>query len=156
MTRFKKIMTTLALAGMLLFGFAQPSIAAPNLSDQIGGQVTAGAKGGGLGAPVENPQSALASLINIFLGFLATFFLILIIMSGYWLVTARGNDAKHEKAMDTIRRAVIGFAVVIMAYGISLFVGSLVKSSVNKGDNKHDCGVFQNISALVNSNSRCR
>lgn len=130
---------------MLFFGFAQPSYAGPNLGDQISGQIQAGAKGGGLGKPVEKPQEAVAALVQIFLGFLATIFLILVIMSGYWLVTARGNDQKTEKAMSTLRRAVIGFIVVIMAYGISWLVGNLVKTSVNKDDRSADCGLSHRI-----------
>lgn len=133
--------------------FLQPAIAAPDLSKQIGSQVNAGAKKAGLGQPKDIRESA-ASLIQIFLGFLATFFLILIIMSGYWLITARGNDQKHTKAMDTMRRAVIGFIVIIMAYGISLVVGNLVKGAVNVDDGKTRCGFVQRTFGWTNLNCK--
>jgi hypothetical protein len=47
-------------------------------------------------------------------------------MSGYWLITARGDESKVEKAQATIRSAIIGLAIVLMAYGITLFVTSRV------------------------------
>ena len=83
----------------------------------------------GTGAPID-PRYAAASIIQIFLSILGTIFLVLLIMSGYWLITSRGEEEKVAKAQKTARGAVIGLAIVLAAYAITNFVVESVLGSV--------------------------
>lgn len=73
---------------------------------------------------VTDPRHAAAALVQILLSILGTVFLILLLMSGYWLLTARGQEEKVEKAQKTIRGAVIGLIIIMAAYAVTIFVTS--------------------------------
>jgi hypothetical protein len=64
----------------------------------------------------------VADLIGVFLGLLGVIFIILIILSGYWWMTASGDEQKLTKAKDTIYRAIIGLIITAAAYAITGFV----------------------------------
>jgi len=64
----------------------------------------------------------IAQIIKIFLSFLGVVFLLLIIYGGFMWMTAQGNESKVETAKKIITRAVIGLAVVLLAYGLTWFV----------------------------------
>ncbi len=64
----------------------------------------------------------IASLIGAFLGLLGVIFIILIILAGYWWMTASGDEQKVTKAKDTIYRAIIGLIITAAAYAITGFV----------------------------------
>ena len=53
------------------------------------------------------------------------FFLILMVYGGFMWMTARGNEDRITKARDTIIAAIIGIAVVVAAYAITVFVGRI-------------------------------
>ncbi len=53
------------------------------------------------------------------------FFFILTIYGGFIWMTARGSEERIEKGKKTVIAAIIGAAVVVMAYAITLFVGRL-------------------------------
>jgi cytochrome bd-type quinol oxidase subunit 2 len=102
----------------LLFVFIVPTAHATDINKKITQQVNTGASVAGFGLP-QDPRVAAATLIQILLGLLGSVFMVLIIMSGYWYITARGRSDMIEKATDTMRRAVIGIIVVMMAYSIN-------------------------------------
>ncbi|MFA5155713.1 MAG: hypothetical protein WC453_04795 [Patescibacteria group bacterium] len=64
----------------------------------------------------------IARVIQIILGFLATVFIILMIIAGFRWMTARGNEEMVTESQATIRNAIIGVAVVLAAYAITYFV----------------------------------
>jgi hypothetical protein len=64
----------------------------------------------------------IANLISAFLGLLGVIFIILIILAGYWWMTASGDEQKLTKAKDTIYRAIIGLIITAAAYAITGFV----------------------------------
>jgi len=61
--------------------------------------------------------------INLFLVFLGTIFLILVIYAGLTWMTAGGNEEKVKKATDLISKGAIGLAIILAAY---LFTNYLV------------------------------
>lgn len=128
---------TILILGLLLSvpGF----VSAQSLSERIMGQVNAGATSAALSRTVASPQAFAAQAIQVFLGLLATIFLILILMSGFWLITARGEEEKYEKALYTIKRAVIGFIIVMAAYAITTLIMRTVLSSVGLVDEQIHC-----------------
>lgn len=110
------IFGTLAAVLVLVQG-----VQAIDLQKNIMAQVNAGATSGGLGTSIP-PQIIIATLLQALLGLFATVFMVLILMSGYWLLTARGQEERETKAIDTIRRAITGLIVVLMAFAIVTFV----------------------------------
>ena len=101
------------------------------LGEQITGQIDAGAGAAGFGTTAQDPRLIIAETVRIFLGFLGTIFLILILMSGYWLLVARGEDEKVAKAQKTALRAVIGLLITIISYGITAFVIGVIQRAAN-------------------------
>jgi hypothetical protein len=64
------------------------------------------------------------------LGIVAT---VLIIYAGFLWMTAGGDDSKAETARKIIFSAVIGLAIILMAFAITKFVSlSLFKATTNK------------------------
>lgn len=66
----------------------------------------------------------IATAITAFLSLLGIVFIVLLVMAGYKYMTARGDEAKIEEALGTIRRAIIGLIIVAAAYSITYFVFS--------------------------------
>ncbi|MBU1164523.1 pilin [Patescibacteria group bacterium] len=83
------------------------------------------------GAP-NDPRDIAMTVVNFALGFFSVIFLILIIYAGYLWMTARGNDDQIEKAKKIITRTVIGAAIVLAAWMITLFVISTLLSATNE------------------------
>ncbi|MFA5184547.1 MAG: hypothetical protein WC456_03400 [Patescibacteria group bacterium] len=80
--------------------------------------------------PIEN---IIARVIQVILGFLATVFIILMIIAGFRWLTARGNEEMVTEAQGTIRNAIIGLAVVLMAYAITYFIFKYMPFSGGSG-----------------------
>ncbi|MDD4412121.1 MAG: hypothetical protein PHR00_00490 [Patescibacteria group bacterium] len=64
----------------------------------------------------------IANVINVFLGLLATIFVILIVYAGYNWMTAHGEKAKIDKAQNIIRAAIIGLIITVAAFAITWWV----------------------------------
>ena len=110
-----------SLLFFLFFLISAPAVVAADLRSQISGQVSAGAESAGFGQ-AKDPRQIVAEVIQIALGVTGTIFIVLILMAGYWYITAQGEESKVEKATKTLRGAIIGLIVVLMAYSITRFV----------------------------------
>lgn len=77
--------------------------------------------------------SVIAMVIGAFLGLLAIIFIILILIAGHKWMTAGGNEEKVKEAKDQLRRAIIGLAIIIMAYAITNFVFEAVGDATGSG-----------------------
>lgn len=78
-----------------------------------------------LGRTGLNPFSLgqiIAVVIQAALSLLGIIFLIIIVFAGYRWMTAAGNEESIQKAQDSIKRAIIGLVIVLMAYAITYFV----------------------------------
>lgn len=63
------------------------------------------------------------SILSAFAAMIATYF---IILAGYKMFTAFGDEAKYAAAKKTLQYAVIGFAIAVLSYFIiHFFVGLL-------------------------------
>ncbi len=58
-------------------------------------------------------------IINVFLGLLATIFLIILIIAGFQWMTSGGNQEKTKGAMDRIKSSLIGLIIIMISWGIS-------------------------------------
>lgn len=109
------------------FVFAQP-----DLRNQINAQIDAGTRAGGLPAP-KDPRAIVAGVIKILLSIVGIFFLSLVILGGYWHVTAKGDETQIDKAKDTIKAAIFGLLIVMIAYSVTIFVGQKFGAAVIEG-----------------------
>lgn len=75
----------------------------------------------------------VASVIRAALALLGLIFLIIIVFAGYRWMTASGNEESVQKAQSSIKRAIIGLVIVILAYAITSFVFKQLPLSINSG-----------------------
>lgn len=102
-----------------------------DLEKDVLGQLEAGAKKTQLQS--QDPRYVVANIIKIVLSTIGIFFIILIIMAGYWRITAHGQEEKIQKSNKTIMGAIIGLAVVMLAYAITYFIGTRVSNVTQEG-----------------------
>ena len=75
----------------------------------------------------------VASLVQIVLSLLGIIFFILMVYAGYNWMTAAGDEKKIEKAQHTLRTAVIGLIIIVLAYAFTWFVFAQLDSAMNSG-----------------------
>jgi len=66
--------------------------------------------------------NVIATIIKVVLGFLATIFLVLIVIAGFQWMTAGGNEEQIKSARSRMVNAIIGLVIVLMAYAITYFI----------------------------------
>jgi len=81
------------------------------------------AKVAGINVGSDNDIGGVVSLvIKAFLSILALLFIVLVILGGYYWMSAGGDETKMTKAKDTIQKAIIGLIIIISAYTITVFI----------------------------------
>ncbi|MEI6529311.1 MAG: hypothetical protein WCN88_02840 [Candidatus Falkowbacteria bacterium] len=117
----KLISSLLILTAILIlpyFVFAQ------NTDDKtMLGTLTSVAQTGGYATgDSSNLMTVVGTVIRAVLGLLGAIFIILMIIAGYSWMTASGNEQKVEKALSSIKRAVIGLVITLSSYAIWTFI----------------------------------
>ncbi len=114
------IATFLILASILFVSV--PAVHAVNLGQEIGGQLNAAAgnKGADFGA-AKDPRLIVADIIIIVLQLLGIIFFALMVYAGFLWMTASGNEEKVETSKKIIFQAVIGLAIILASYSITIF-----------------------------------
>jgi uncharacterized membrane protein len=74
----------------------------------------------------DSINTAISQVIDIVLSFLGVIFFVLIIISGYQWMTAGGSKEQVQKAQGRLKNAVIGLAIVLVAYAITFLITSLL------------------------------
>lgn len=75
-----------------------------------------------LGLTQKNLPATIGGIINIVLSFLGIIFFVLIVYAGIVWMTSGGNEQKIAQAKETIVSATIGLAIVMISYGLSVFI----------------------------------
>ncbi len=89
---------------------------------------------GGSENPDVKAQEIVGKIIGTFLSIFGIRFMALMIYGGYKWMMASGREEEVKKAKDTIRAAIIGLIIVMMAYAISYFVAyGLQRATVGTG-----------------------
>jgi len=121
-----------------LFSFITSPLLVSAQTTGIGSQINSNLQSVGTGAGFKSEAETgglpklIGTIINIFLGILGVFFVILIVYAGYTWMSSFGSSEKVKKAKDLIVDAIIGLVILLAAYAISNFVVSaLVKATVN-------------------------
>ena len=104
------------------------------LSGQVLGQLNAGAGAEATEKPLD-PRLIVAYVIQVALALLGIIFIFLLLMSGYWFLTARGEEEKVNKAKSTVTRAIIGLLVVMLAYALVAYLLGGLEGVVKDGNN---------------------
>jgi len=123
MKNYLKKSSFIILAAILLsfpsFALAQTSTS-PGLSDRVNAQAETMQNAAGLGD--VSLGVVISMVIRAALTLLGIIFLVIIVFAGYRWMTASGNEEAIQKAQSSIKRAIIGLVIVMLAYAITAFV----------------------------------
>ena len=125
---FKKIAISLLTFGGLAVLFFLPQLAGAQTNDLFGvrfGEET------GLGA--RDPRETVALIIRIFMGFLGTIAIIIILLGGFKWMTAAGNEEKVSEAKRLLGAGIIGLVIILSAFAITTFVLNQLINVTNAG-----------------------
>lgn len=64
----------------------------------------------------------VAGIIQVFLGLLATIFIILIVIAGFKWMSSQGNSVKIGEAKNTILAASVGLLIILGAFAITIYI----------------------------------
>ena len=118
------LVVMIALVGLNIF-----SAHAANVSEEIGGQLSAAGAGNGadLGTYTD-PRMIAANIIKIALGFIGIIFVVLMTYAGFLWMTAGGKDEQIEKSKSLLFQSVIGLIIILSAYSITILAVKLAKA----------------------------
>lgn len=83
-----------------------------------------------IGFSRKDPREIVANIIKILLGFLGTIAVVLIIYAGFLWMTAGGKPDNTKKAKDIMSAAVTGLVIILISYGITLFVTQALSNAI--------------------------
>lgn len=115
-----KIKTLLFVSILLITLWPQFSVAT-GIGDHSMFESIAGQSGVSSAGSVED---LTGSIIKAVLSMVGLVFLILLVYAGILWMTARGDEGMVEKSKEIIQAAVIGIAITVSAYAITVFVTS--------------------------------
>ncbi len=83
-----------------------------------------------IGFSRKDPREIVANIIKILLGFLGTIAVVLIIYAGFLWMTAAGKPDNTKKAKDIMSAAVTGLVIILISYGITVFVTNALSNAI--------------------------
>ena len=118
---FKNLLIIFILSIILMpnFGYA-------NVLSDIDSNLTNFQNKVGLPSGAVSPVGWIINIINMALGLLGLFFVILIMYGGFTWMTAQGDDKKVQKAKDIIKNSIYGIAIVLLAAVIANVVFEII------------------------------
>jgi archaellum component FlaF (FlaF/FlaG flagellin family) len=135
----KKKITFLFISVLIFFGVVYvllpSSLHAVTLEGRVNEQLKTGAVSAGYGEQAVDMRIIVARIISIILGLMGTIFGFLIVLSGYWYLTAQGEEEKVKKAQKTMQAAIIGLFIVVLSFSITYFVSRNILSA-SKSDTR--------------------
>jgi len=129
----RNIITAIIL--LLAFFVFAPAVLTAELTDggkkALDGLDETATKGYGQEAKSLNKDFAveIGNVIGAILAFIGGLFFGLMIYGGFTWMLARGNEQEITKAKDLIISAIIGLIVVLSAYAITYYIGSVLTKS---------------------------
>lgn len=103
-----------------------------DLTGQVQNQLNAGGQTSGLQQRSTDPHYVITAVIQVVLGLVATVFIFLTVLGGYYYATSHGDEEKSKKGMQLIEEAIIGLGIILAAYSITYFVGLYTGRAVNE------------------------
>ncbi len=119
----KNLKTKLTLVFLAFLAFSQEAIATTSdARTRLGNAVPESLK---TGASSDLP-SLVGVMVTSIIGFIGVIMIVLVIWAGFTWGTAGGDTAKVKRAKEIMINAVIGLILVMVSYGITTLVLSLV------------------------------
>lgn len=118
----KLVSSLLILTAVLILPylvFAQTDTAA---NPMLGTLTNVAQTGGYATGESSNLMTVVGTIIRAVLGLLGAIFIILMVIAGYSWMTSAGNEQKVEKALSSIKRAVIGLVITLSSWAIWTFI----------------------------------
>ena len=84
-----------------------------------------------IGFSRKDQREIVANIIKILLGFLGTIAVVLIIYAGFLWMTAAGKPDNTKKAKDIMSAAVTGLVIILISYGITVFVTNALSNAMH-------------------------
>lgn len=139
----KLFLTSLVtLFAAVLFFSAPKMVEATSLSNQINDQVKSSAEKTGVGDATKKPQTIVAGLIKVLLGLFGMMFLLIVILGGYTIFTANGDESKVDSGKKMIQMAIVGLGIVLAGYSLAFMFAKGIEMSVSeKNINKGPSGL---------------
>lgn len=95
----------------------------PQLSQAVGFDPYGAAVNVDLGQPAPGEsQDVVINILNIVLGILALLAVVIIIIAGFYYMFSGGVPDKVKKAKDILFGAIIGLAIILASWGITVYV----------------------------------
>ena len=82
------------------------------------------------GNVANDPRILIRRIINVVMGFLGMFAILLILFAGFKWMTAGGNKENMESAAKMLRDGVIGLIIIFSAWTIAWFAVNTIKVNV--------------------------
>lgn len=113
----------LGLILSLLFNFLPSTspVLAGSWNSQIGMEEV-GTSFGQESGEVEDIRYQVVKIINLVLKILGILVIILILFAGFQWMTAAGNEDQVKKAQATLKNAIIGLVIIMLAWSVSYFI----------------------------------
>jgi hypothetical protein len=118
----KKIFLTILFSIILIFPIAV--LAQVNIGVGEGGYLGKAGQAAGYDPNTSETtfSSTLGLVVRMLLSFSGVIFMSLTVYAGFLWMTARGEEAKVEKAQSILRASIIGLIITVGAYSITNFV----------------------------------
>ena len=113
------------IAGLIVLAFLNPAWAALKFQNAKSGIETTASQAGLQTATIP---TIIASIVKALLGLVGMVFFILFIYGGVQWMTAAGNEEKIRKAKKLIVNAVIGLAIITLAYTFTYFISQALEA----------------------------
>jgi hypothetical protein len=127
MNQFKKFL--FGLLALQCLALSPVAIAPANAEVNFWGNTDAQAFNN-VGFSKKDPREIVASIIKILLSFLGTIAVVLIIYAGFLWMTAGGKPDNTKKAKDIMSTAVVGLIIILISYGITVFVTTALSNAI--------------------------
>ena len=115
------VMTSMMLGGLFLVTnsvlAAEPAPTGLIDTDSLG--VSYGAK---IGLGTQDVRTTVASIIRVAMGLLGIVAVVIILIGGFYWMTAGGDEGRVETGKKWIFSGIIGLAIILSAYALANFV----------------------------------
>ncbi len=116
MKKMTKIISSVAVLGLLLM----PVVASAQLN--LGNQTLNNVSGNvGYNTQQQLPET-IGNIIKVIIGLIGLIALIIFIAGGFLWMTAGGDEDQITKAKSLMKNAVIGIAIVVLAYAATSYI----------------------------------
>lgn len=125
------------LTASIMFFCAPVAMAQNQTTDEMGKQLGAAAGGAGVPAPVD-PRATAISIIRVLLTLTGTIVFVIAVYAGFTWMTAGGDEEKITHATALLRNCVIGLAIIMTSYAITLAIANISQGyPINYGTNQY-------------------